>query len=96
MPKIILDNAKEEDFVLHTLKEQGPIFYITREKEDTFRINGEEVIKHYRRMNLSMEEGILRLSKYLRDLGVEEALKEKGIKDGDTVYLDDFAFEYFE
>ena len=96
LPKIILDNAKEEDFVLHTLKEQGPIFYITREKEDTFRINGEEVIKHYRRMNLSMEEGILRLSKYLRDLGVEEALKEKGIKDGDTVYLDDFAFEYFE
>ena len=96
LPKIEFETKKDDDFVLHTLKDEGPTFYITREKENTYRINGEEVITRYRRMNLSTDEGILRLSKYLRDLGVEEALKEKGIKEGDVVLLDDFEFEYFE
>ena len=37
-----------------------------------------------------------KLIKYLNKIGVDEALHKAGAKDGDTVKLCDFEFEYFE
>ena len=41
-------------------------------------------------------EGMDKLIKYLNKIGVDEALHKAGAKDGDTVKLCDFEFEYFE
>jgi Obg family GTPase CgtA-like protein len=38
----------------------------------------------------------MRLINYLRKVGVEEALKEKGAESGDSVFLCDFEFEYLD
>jgi len=36
------------------------------------------------------------LVKYLDSIGIEKALKEKGITEGDIVHLGDYTFEYSE
>ena len=52
--------------------------------------------KKYALINLSTDAGVAQLIQYLNRLGVDEALKAKGAKDGDTVRLQDFEFEYYE
>ena len=38
----------------------------------------------------------MKLATILNKMGVEEALKKYGVKDGDTVRICDFEFEYYE
>ncbi len=71
-----------------------PPFTLTRPSEHLFVITGKEVLEKYALMNLSDDQGVSRLINYLNRLGVEEALKKKGAKDGDTVRLGDFEFTY--
>lgn len=71
-----------------------PPFTLTRPSEHLFVITGKEVLEKYALMNLSDDQGVARLINYLNRLGVEEALKKKGAKDGDTVRIADFEFTY--
>ena len=65
-------------------------------KDGLFELKGQKVIGVYRRTNISTDEGLLRLINYLDSLNIDALLKEKGAKDGDTVMLEDFSFEYIE
>ena len=71
-------------------------FTILRPSEHLFIITGEEVTKKYGLINLSTDAGVTQLIGYLQRLGIDEALKEKGAVNGDTVRLCDFEFEYIE
>ena len=50
----------------------------------------------YNLINLSTDEGMLKLLDYLRRIGVDDELRRLGAKDGDTVTLCDFEFDYIE
>ncbi|MCR5348331.1 MAG: GTPase ObgE [Bacilli bacterium] len=71
-------------------------FVILRPSEHVFVITGEEVTKRYGLINLSTDAGVAQLISYLQRLGIDEALKQKGAVNGDTVRLVDFEFEYIE
>ena len=70
-------------------------FTIRREK-GVFIVEGENIERIYKKINISTDEGVMRLATILNKMGVEEALKKNGIKEGDTVRLCDFEFEYYE
>ena len=44
----------------------------------------------------SSDEAFSRFSKKLKRLGIEDELKEMGIKQGDTIRILDYEFEYKE
>ncbi len=71
-------------------------FVITHPSEHLFVITGDEVTRKYGLISLSTDAGVAQLISYLGRLGVDEALKEKGAKEGDIVRLCDFEFEYYE
>ena len=88
---------KEEDKEkVYDLKNEEELFTIVKEKEGFFKIVGDRVIRTYRLINLTTDEGMMKLLTYLNKIGIDDALKEAGAKDGDTVQLDDFVFDYFE
>lgn len=90
-------NEENKDIKIYdAYKEQKAIFEIKHEKEHSFRIVGESIERTYSLINISTDEGLLRLINYLRKIGVEEALKEAGAQSGDSVFLCDFEFEYLE
>lgn len=82
--------------VYNAYKDQKPIFEVVKEKEHVFRLVGESIERTYSLINISTDEGMMRLINYLRKIEVEEALKEAGAEDGDSVFLCDFEFEYLE
>jgi GTP-binding protein len=46
--------------------------------------------------DFSREESVRRFARQLRGFGVDEALRQRGAKDGDTVRLLEFEFEFVE
>lgn len=82
-----------EEKVYDATKLQPP-FVIKRPSANLFVIEGEQVMGQYALMNLSTDQGVARLLSYLDKLGVEQALQEKGAKDGDTVRIGEFEFVY--
>lgn len=71
------------------------LFTIEKVRAGVYRIVGEKVEERYHKYILNIEEAILSLLNYLREIGVEDALDKMGVNDGDTVILVDFEFEYF-
>lgn len=88
----IFNTDKIESHVLYKFKEEKP-FTITKE-DDIFVIKGDKVEKIFRMTNFNSEEDYERFSNKLRKLGLDEELIKMGIKDGDTVRILDFEFEW--
>ena len=93
----LVDESEVEEVVTFGLKEENDSneFTIRREK-GVFVIEGENIERIYKKINLSTDEGVMKLASILNKMGVELALKKNGAKDGDTVRIVDFEFEYYE
>ena len=90
----LYDSAKFESHVLYKYEEEIP-FTIVRENEDWI-VKGDKVEKLFKMSRLDTDEAILRFSNKLRKMGVDDELKERGAKEGDTIRILDFEFEFKE
>lgn len=81
------------------------IVYTLEEEEEPFTvevINGEFVVQGpaaeriMRRINVEDNESFAYLQRSLKKIGIDDALRKKGIKDGDSVILVDWEFEWYD
>lgn len=93
---LVTENGESDVKVYNAYETQKPIFEVLHEKDHVFRLVGESIERTYSLINISTDEGLMKLISYLDKIEVEKALKEKGAVDGDTVILCDFEFEYLE
>ena len=96
----VLKTLPKEDVVevtggrkLYTLKEEAA-FTITKE-DGIFVVDGPGVQKVMRKVNLEDNESYYYFQKCLDELGVNQALKEAGIKEGDTVRVVYWELEWY-
>jgi len=88
----LFEDEKVESHVLYKFKEEKP-FTIIKDK-DVYVIKGEVIEKLFRMTNFNTEEAYERFSNKIRRMGVDDELEKMGIKDGDTVRIFDFEFEW--
>ncbi|CUH97461.1 GTPase obg [Propionispora sp. 2/2-37] len=69
-------------------------FTISRDDDGTFIIHGKDIEKVVAMINFDNDEGVRRFQLVWRKMGIEEALKERGIQEGDTVRIRDMEFEF--
>ena len=93
LPKEELEEVKDK--VIYTLKEEEEGFDI-RIENGIYVVDGPSVEKIMRRANLEDNESLYYFQKSIRFLGIEQALKAKGIKEGDTVKFIDWEMEWFD
>lgn len=84
-----------DDKVVYTLKdkEQG---WEAREENGVFIVTGRAVDKLMGRINIEDNESMYYLQKSLKNMGIEEKLKELGICEGDTVKIAGWELEWYE
>ena len=96
LPDIELFEKNEfEDYVLYEFKHEKP-YKIERFGDHTWIVKGEELEKLLKMTRFNSDESALRFAKKLKNLGVDDELKELGAKEGDTVRILDQEFEYEE
>ncbi|MBR0295336.1 MAG: GTPase ObgE [Bacilli bacterium] len=93
-PLVGSEEEVELDTKVYELEEEEKDFYIRRLDAHTFEIYGDKIVKYYKMSNISTDDGMMRLITHLRRIGVDDELERMGAKDGDTVILDDFSFDY--
>ena len=92
----LYENKEEEVKVYNALEDAKKQYEVVRTGPHAYQIKGERIERTYSLINLSTDEGISKLLSILRNLGVDDTLKEMGLEDGDIVTLCDFEFEYFK
>ncbi len=95
-PSFPLYETPHEDVKIIDASKEETDYVIKHPQEHLFVIEGERIERTYHLINLSTDEGIMRLISILRDQGIDRKLHDMGAKDGDTVKLCDFEFEYYE
>ena len=85
----------EEQVVIEHKKEEEP-FTISRADDGVFILAGEKVERLFKMTNFHSDEAVQRFARQLRRMGVDDALRERGATDGDTVRILDFEFEFIE
>ncbi len=77
-------------------KEKKDAFEVLHPDLRHWEIIGDEVLLKVSLINTKQEEGMERLIRYLQKIGIENALRKEGIKEGDDVKIGSFHFTYSE
>lgn len=93
IPKIEIEEVDKT--VYYTYEEEDEGWEIHREGHK-FVVTGKEIETLMRRINFSDYESLAYFHLMLRKMGVDAALRKKGIKVGDIVQIFDWEFEYEE
>ena len=90
--------AEEEIIDIGKVDEADPdSFTILRDTEDAdFEVKGKNIERLVAMTNFDNEEAVYRFQLIWRRLGIEKALKEKGIQEGQSVKIGDMVFDYQE
>ncbi len=70
--------------------------YEIRRVKDGFEVHGEEIEKWLSRYSIQYKDALARFLELLEKNHLSEKLKEMGAKDGDTIYISGYSFEYHE
>ena len=71
-------------------------FIISRDDDGAYVLSGAKIEKLFKMTDLTRDESIQRFSRQMRSMGIDEALRERGAKDGDVVRLMNYEFEFIE
>ena len=85
----------EEERVVYTLKEETKGFEINK-IDGEFVVSGPDVDRLMARVNLADNESLYYFQKMLINLGIDEALRNAGVKDGETIRFNDWEFAWYE
>ncbi|MBN2984839.1 MULTISPECIES: GTPase ObgE [Cohnella] len=70
-------------------------FTISRDNE-VYVVESESIEKLLKRTQFGSYEAVMRFARILRNIGVDAELRKRGARDGDTIRVGDFEFEFFE
>ncbi len=84
-----------EDRVIYTLEDEEEEFTVTVNGNE-FIVEGPAVERLMGRVNIGDNESYSYMEKMIKKIGIEDALKEKGVKEGDTVKILEWEFEWYE
>ncbi|WEG14062.1 GTPase ObgE [Pullulanibacillus sp. KACC 23026] len=90
------EDLTEEKVTFLIKAEKEEPFKISRDDDGAYVISGEEVEKLFKMTDFSRDESVQRFARKLRGMGIDEALRERGIEDGEIVRILDFEFEFLD
>ncbi len=77
---------------VYRLEEEDP--YTIRREEDMYVVDGPAIRELMRKVNMEDNESLYYFQRRLEELGVNQKLKEAGVKEGDTVKVFDYLLEW--
>ncbi|MEA4902319.1 GTPase ObgE [Desulfitobacterium sp.] len=79
----------------HKVTHVEPVERFAISKEDgVFVVSGKEIEKHVKMTLFESDEGVYRFQAILKTMGVDDALRAEGIKEGDKVKIAEMEFEW--
>ena len=93
LPKEELEGSSEK--VIYTLKEDREEFSV-QVVDGEYIVTGPAIDRLMSRVNIEDNESLSYFQKVLEQIGVNAKLKEMNVKEGDTIKLNDWEFEWYD
>jgi GTP-binding protein len=91
-----IEDEDKENSVLYKYEGQAAEFEVTREDDGAFVLSGYTIERLFKMTDFNFDQSVRKFSRQLRGMGVDDELRKRGAKDGDTVRLLDFEFEFVD
>ena len=78
------------------IEKEDDKFKITRDPDGAFVVSGAKIERLFKMTDFTRDESVRRFARQMRHMGIDDALRKSGAKDGDTVRILDFEFEFIE
>ena len=85
----------EENTVVYNYEEEEAPFVVHNLGNGQWTITGKKIERLVSMTSLVSDDAIKRLSIKMRNMGIDEALRNAGCQDGDVVSILDFEFEFY-
>ncbi|MCM3637298.1 GTPase ObgE [Sporosarcina luteola] len=98
-PEFPMHEIEEEDenrSVLYKHEAEAEDFKITRDDDGAFVLSGYTLERLFKMTDFNFDQSVRKFARQMRGMGIDDALRERGAKDGDTVRILDFEFEFLE
>ena len=89
------NQEEEQESVLYTYKEEEKPFTIHNKGNGVWEVTGKKVERLVQMASFTTDDGFQRFALQIRNMGIDDALREAGCEDGDTVRLYDFELEFY-
>lgn len=86
----------ELDVVEYGLKEEKKFFNIEKDSDGIYNVTGEKLLRLFEMTDFDSDTGRARFARQLRTYGLDDELRRLGVKNGDTVRIFDFEFEFID
>lgn len=93
---LLYEESDMEEEVYYGFNGEEKAFDISRDDDAAWVLSGEKLEKLFVMTNMERDESIMKFARQLRGMGVDEALRERGAKDGDIVRIGNFEFEFVD
>ncbi len=80
-----------ESHIIYRFKNEKP--YTIIKEDNTWIIKGKEIERLFAMTRFTEEEGVKRLTRKLKNMGIEEELRHLGANEGDEIVINDTVFE---
>jgi len=91
----LYDLKKTEQKVVYTY-EKPVEFTVYNEGNGIFRVEGDKVERLFAATNFEDDDSIMHFSRQLSKMKIDEALRQKGCKHGNLVFIKDYSFEFMD
>ncbi|MBB5183899.1 GTPase ObgE [Catenisphaera adipataccumulans] len=95
-PFPLLDEKGEETGITYTFQEKKKDIEIKETEPHVFEISGPKIERTFDIRKLNTEEDYYMFANKMRYMGIDQALRDAGCQDGDTVRISGFEFEFIE
>lgn len=86
----------QEEEAYYGFNPDEPDFDISRDDDASWILSGDKLEKLFTMTNFDRDESVMKFARQLRGMGVDEALRARGAKDGDIVRIGKFEFEFVD
>ena len=91
----LYDPDKANKKVVYTYEEEVP-FTIYNEGNGIWRVEGDKITRLFRNTDFKNDDSIMRFSRALSRMKLDDALREKGCQNGDRVFIEDYSFDFVD
>lgn len=92
----LYEDQDYEQVVEYTYTKDERFFEIEKGEDGIFNVTGGPLRKMFDMTDFKHDQSVKRFARQLRSIGVDRELRELGVKNGDTVRIFDFEFEFVD
>lgn len=96
IPKYKKKIENVDETVVYRYQEEDAAFEIHRDPDGAYILSGAPLEKLFKMTDFSHDESAQRFARQMRGMGIDQELRDRGAKNGNTIRILDYEFEFVE